>query len=109
MPLIRELLGCEVRYGKQVLFVALADRDKGITLKDMETEEDVICLNKEEVLAWIHRSDRNRQYHEAFNHIVMCIKKGSFNGRAVFYHNRQWEVKSCGFVSFSSTEVTCPF
>lgn len=57
-------------------FVAQCDRTKGITIKSLETEENVFCLNREEAMKCCKAVDVNRQYHLLFSKIVAQIEKG---------------------------------
>src|SRR5574343_359883 len=73
---MRQYLGMEVRMTDQTLYVAQCDRELGITMHDMDTGQEVVCLNREILLTEPRPSGKIRDYHEAFSEILRCIEEG---------------------------------
>ena len=80
MSEIRELQGLECKVNGVDAYVVHADRELGITIHSIGADEEVACLNRQELLYLAKQfkwRGANRAYHEAFTKIVSDIRNGA--------------------------------
>lgn len=66
--------------GPMRCYVAHADREVGITIKDAETDEDAFCVSRSQFLEDAKNAKRRdglRLYHELFSGVLRGIQDGS--------------------------------
>lgn len=98
---MRELLGIECIVGGDVVYVARADREVGITLRYLDNDKEASCINREEILNHLTRKDRLRQYHEAFSAVVRMIQEGEV--KSIRFHcSDGWRISSSVCLTYSS-------
>lgn len=102
---MRDLLGVECKANGDPCYVARINREFGITLKSMETDEDAFCLNRKQILDFMTCKDKVRQYHEMFSATVKMIKAGSVD--AIVTSRTGWKVRK--FSSIARIMARCAF
>lgn len=77
-------------------FVADIDLRKGITIKHCSTQEDMICLNKSDI---VKHDNGNKVYKDKFNWYIEQIKKGTVNCNKKPYNEKtsNMNFSSCAF------------
>lgn len=75
-------------------FVAEVDYEKGITIKDIERQRDVMCLNKNHM-----HSDLD--YHTTFVYLLKEIKRGKLSAYRTY--------KDLAIPRPTGAQVTCAF
>lgn len=80
------LKGTECTINDKPCYVADIDKELGITLHFVETDEEAYCLNKSVVFKLLKTKTRQRAYNRVFNHIVKMIQNGVIDYNYSYTH-----------------------
>ena len=94
MSEMKEFRGMDCKVVGIDSYVVHADRDIGITIHTYEYDEEIFCINKEEMLKDCKRLKKrggNRLYHELFSRTIERIKEGNIPD--FYYDDSGYDVK----------------